>query len=64
MITGVFIAAAAVCVLAIAAIVIGREARRLDAVAPRAVYDLDQAAAGIRAYQDRMGAGKIVLQLT
>lgn len=44
MITGVFVAAAAVCVLAIAAIVIGREARRLDAVAPRAVYDLDQAA--------------------
>jgi hypothetical protein len=44
LITGVFIAAAAVCVLAIAAIVIGREARRLDAVAPRAVYDLDQAA--------------------
>ncbi len=43
MITGVFIAAAAVCVLAIAAIVIGREARRLDAVAPRAVYHLDQA---------------------
>jgi hypothetical protein len=44
LITGVFIAAAAVCVLGIAAIVIGREARRLDAVAPRAVYDLDQAA--------------------
>jgi len=44
LITGVFIAAAAVCVLAIAAIVIGREARRLDAVAPRAVYDLDHAA--------------------
>jgi hypothetical protein len=43
LITGVFIAAAAVCVLAIAAIVIGREARRLDAVAPRAVYDVDQA---------------------
>ena len=43
MITGVFIAAAAVCVLAIAAIVIGREARRLDAVAPRAVYDVEQA---------------------
>jgi len=41
--TGVFIAAAAVCVFAIAAIVIGREARRLDAVAPRAVYNLDQA---------------------
>jgi len=43
LITGVFVAAAAVCVLAIAAIVIGREARRLDAVAPRAVYDVDQA---------------------
>jgi len=41
--TGVFIAAAAVCVFAIAGIVIGREARRLDAVAPRAVYNLDQA---------------------
>ena len=27
----------------IAAVVIGREARRLDSVAPRAVYDLDQA---------------------
>ena len=45
MITGVFIAAAAVCVLVIAAVVIGREARRLDAVAPRAVYDPDQAVA-------------------
>ena len=44
MITGVFIAAAAVSVFVIAAVVIGREARRLDAVAPRAVYDLDQAA--------------------
>jgi hypothetical protein len=44
LITGVCIVAAAVCVLAIAAIVIGREARRLDALAPRAVYDLNQAA--------------------
>ena len=44
MITGVYIAAAAVAVFVIAAVVIGREARRLDAVAPRAVYDLDQAA--------------------
>ena len=43
MITGVYIAAAAVCVFVIAAVVIGREARRLDAVAPRAVYDPDQA---------------------
>jgi hypothetical protein len=30
-------------VFAIAAVVIGREAKRLDAVAPRAVYDLDEA---------------------
>jgi hypothetical protein len=44
LITGVYIAAAAVAVFVIAAVVIGREARRLDAVAPRAVYDLDQAA--------------------
>ncbi len=36
---------AAVAVFAIAAVVIGREARRLDAVAPRAVYDLDEAVA-------------------
>lgn len=43
MITGVYIAAAAVCVFVIAAVVIGREARRLDAVAPRAVYDPEQA---------------------
>lgn len=43
MITWIFIAAAAVCVFVIAAVVIGREARRLDAVAPRAVYDIDQA---------------------
>lgn len=34
---------AAVAVFAIAAAVVGREARRLDAVAPRAVYDLDEA---------------------
>lgn len=41
--TFIFIAPAAVCVLVIAAVVVGREARRLDAVAPRAVYDPDQA---------------------
>ena len=44
MITGIFAAAAVVTVLVIAAVVIGREARRLDAVAPRAVYDPEQAA--------------------
>ena len=34
---------AAIASFVIAAVVIGREARRLDSVAPRAVYDLDQA---------------------
>ncbi len=43
MITYLFIAAAAVCVFIIAAVVIGREARRLDAVAPRAVYEIEEA---------------------
>jgi len=34
---------AAALVFAIAAVIIGREARRLDGVAPRAVYELEQA---------------------
>ena len=34
---------AAIASFVIAALVIGREARRLDSVAPRAVYDFDQA---------------------
>ena len=34
---------AAAFVFAIAAVIIGREARRLDSVAPRAVYELEQA---------------------
>jgi hypothetical protein len=39
----VFAAVAAVLVFAIAAGVIGREAHRLDAIAPRAVYQIDEA---------------------
>ena len=39
-----FIVLAAVGVFLIAAVTIGREARRLDAMAPRAVYQLEQAA--------------------
>ena len=39
-----FIVAAAVSVFLIATLTIGREARRLDAMAPRAVYQLEQAA--------------------
>lgn len=42
-VTLVFALLAAVLVFAIAAGTIGREARRLDAVAPRAVYELDEA---------------------
>ena len=34
---------AALLVFAIAAVIIGREARRLDSMAPRAVYELEQA---------------------
>jgi hypothetical protein len=39
----VLIVVAAMAVFAIAAVVVGREAHRLDAVAPRAVYDLEEA---------------------
>ena len=39
----IFIVASAAAVFAIAAVVIGREARRLDAVAPRAVYLIEEA---------------------
>ncbi len=42
-ITVVFAIVAALVVFVIAATVIGREARRLDALAPRAVYDIDEA---------------------
>lgn len=41
-ITWLFIAAAVVVVFLIASITVGREARRLDAVAPRAVYEIDR----------------------
>ncbi|MGH9270039.1 MAG: hypothetical protein ACRDZ2_02075 [Ilumatobacteraceae bacterium] len=42
-VTWAFAAAAAVAVFVIAAVVVGREAHRLDAVAPRVVYQLDEA---------------------
>ncbi len=41
--TWLFVVLAGVVVFAIAAAVVGREARRLDAVAPRAVYQPDEA---------------------
>ncbi len=42
-ITWVFAVAAAVLVFVLAAVVVGREARRLDAVAPRVIYNVDEA---------------------
>lgn len=42
-ITIVFLVLSIICVFVIAAVVIGREARRLDAVAPRVVYEIDTA---------------------
>jgi hypothetical protein len=42
-ITWVFAVVAALIVFVIAAVVVGREAHRLDAVAPRVVYHLDEA---------------------
>jgi hypothetical protein len=38
-----FVVVAAVAVFVVAAVAVGREAHRLDAVAPRAVYQLDEA---------------------
>lgn len=49
-ITWVFLAAAAVAVFAIAAGAIGREAHRLDAVAPRSVYIPDEAVEFVATY--------------
>jgi hypothetical protein len=42
-VTWIFVVAAAVAVFVIAAIAVGREAHRLDALAPRVVYQPDQA---------------------
>ena len=41
----VLVVLAAIVVFAIAAVVVGREARRLDAVAPRVVYEIEEAIA-------------------
>jgi hypothetical protein len=48
-VTLVFVDASVLGVFVIAAVAIGREARRLDAVAPRAVYALDDAVAFVAA---------------
>jgi hypothetical protein len=49
-ITLLFILAAAVATFVIAAVVVGREAHRLDSVAPRSVYVLDEAVEFVAEY--------------
>jgi hypothetical protein len=49
-ISWVFVAIAAIAVFAIAAVVVGREAHRLDAVAPRSVYVVDEAVEFVAEY--------------
>ena len=49
-ITLLLIVLAAVCTFVIAAVVVGREARRLDSVAPRSVYIVDEAVEFVAEY--------------
>src|SRR3954447_25772248 len=49
-ITFVLILLAALCTFVIAAVVVGREARRLDSVAPRSVYIVDEAVEFVAEY--------------
>ncbi len=67
MLSVLLLVVAALIVFAIGALVVGREARRLDSVAPRALYDLDEAVAYVadhvpEASQARLSPGE-VLQL-
>jgi hypothetical protein len=50
-----------IAVFVLAAAVVGREARRLDAVAPRAVYDPDEAARFIAERLPAFAAGQVTL---
>ncbi len=50
MVTFLFVLAAAVCTFVIAAVVVGREAHRLDSVAPRSVYIPEEAAEFVAEY--------------
>jgi len=50
MVTFLFVLAAAICTFVIAAVVVGREAHRLDAVAPRSVYIPEEAAEFVAEY--------------
>jgi hypothetical protein len=46
-VTVLFLVLSVLCVFVIAAVTIGREARRLDSVAPRAVYEIELAVAWV-----------------
>jgi hypothetical protein len=59
MVVVIVLVLAGLVVFAIAAAVVGREARRLDAVAPRAVYDLDEAVAFVAERLPRYAAGNL-----
>ncbi len=50
LVSWIFAVAAALAVFAIAAVVVGREARRLDSVAPRSVYIVDEAVEFVAEY--------------
>jgi len=59
-----FVVLSAIAVFLIAALTIGREARRLDALAPRAVYEIEEAAAFVadvlpQATQARLTMGEL-----
>lgn len=58
-ITWVFVIAAAVVVFAIAAGVVGREAHRLDAVAPRSVYLIDEVVEFVAEYLPQETQGRL-----
>jgi hypothetical protein len=68
-ISWVFVALAALAVFVIAAAVVGREAHRLDAVAPRSVYVVDEAVEFVAEYlpaetQARLTPGELEQLLT
>jgi hypothetical protein len=56
---GAILALGVVAVLVLATAVVGREARRLDAVAPRAIYDPDEAARYVAERLPRFAAGQL-----
>ena len=58
-VTFVLILIAAVCTFVIAAVVVGREARRLDSVAPRSVYIVDEAVEFVAEFLPRASQSRL-----